>query len=936
MDVKNQIAINKKFAEDIHEIRSRIEATDLEVKDLQSPLSDNQVLNRYCILIDFICKAFSASSLNIFIQEETDPLILDGVISVRNDMGLTLQFIKNPIDNFTIAGYSFLHGKTINIADLYIENEKYNTLRPSRNKEIDRRLNTITKECLSTPLIIVNERKITGALVLVNYLEGDQFPEIYVRGINALAVLIINSFINGGVFFQSVNLTKSLGKKGFKSNLDPDSDIIDDLENNNLINDNVELDKKSSISENEVNEELNEDLEFKSEDQLDEGDDVDDEELDEEEYELEHQDDIGEEEDDLEGDLEFSEVETESTITSSQPEIESSIKSNLIPVPDLSEVSGLKGKYDYLVTTETISQEDLELAIQESQEKKIPIEEYLQNEKNVSTKEIGISIAAFFNYDYLPFTNDINLPNISLLKLKKGFLENSKWVPIYIDHDQSIPAIVLSTDPYHSEAYGSISQLLDFRQIKFLVTTEQEFYSFLDLLFTQEIRVQDLISDFDSSNVDEVEDDSLISTESDDEIVKLVNKIISDGYKRRSSDIHIEPNPGTAATVVRFRIDGELVEYVQLSASVRSRIINRVKIMANMDISESRYPQDGKINMARYVKNLNIELRVATYPVVGGITGQNLEDVVLRILDTGEPIPLEKLGFDSIQEEKILKIAEKPYGIIFVCGPTGSGKTTTLHSILKHINKQGTKIITAEDPVEIVQKGLRQMQINRAVGLTFAEAVRSFLRSDPDVIMVGEMRDNETVSAGIEASLTGHLVLSTLHTNSAPEAITRLLEMGMDALNFADAILGIVAQRLAKKLCPNCKEKYSPSSEELTDIFNDYFEKLAKNDDYIKEPEAFKKKTIDKIIEEYGEDGKLYLYKPVGCKSCIEGYKGRIGIYELLIGTDRIKQAILKRALVEEIIKIALDEGMYTLYMDGIHKCFQGLTDIKQVKLVCI
>ena len=295
-----------------------------------------------------------------------------------------------------------------------------------------------------------------------------------------------------------------------------------------------------------------------------------------------------------------------------------------------------------------------------------------------------------------------------------------------------------------------------------------------------------------------------------------------------------------------------------------------------------------------------------------------MEDVVMRLLAAGEPIPLDKIGFSKFNYDHFLGMVTQPYGIIFVCGPTGSGKTTTLHSALSYINKTETKIWTAEDPVEITQKGLRQVQVKPKIGFNFAAAMRSFLRADPDVIMVGEMRDKETTQIGIEASLTGHLVLSTLHTNSAPESITRLLDMGMDPFNFADAILGIMAQRLVRTLCKSCKKPYHPGKEEFDELIREYG-----------------KEQFDELNIQYTKD--LQLFKPDGCDTCSNtGYLGRMGIHELLAGTDNIKRLIQQSGTIEEIRALALKEGMRTLKQDGISKIFQGNCDLLQVRKVCI
>jgi len=281
-------------------------------------------------------------------------------------------------------------------------------------------------------------------------------------------------------------------------------------------------------------------------------------------------------------------------------------------------------------------------------------------------------------------------------------------------------------------------------------------------------------------------------------------------------------------------------------------------------------------------------------------------------------MPLEEMALSKRNYSELLKVMEQPYGMILCVGPTGSGKTTTLHAGLKHINTPGRKIWTAEDPVEITQHGLRQVQVQPKIGFDFAAAMRSFLRADPDVIMVGEMRDFETAKIGVEASLTGHLVLSTLHTNSAPETIVRLLDMGIDPLNFADALLAILAQRLVRTLCTKCKESYHPTKEEYDEIV-----------------ETYGKNNFDKLNIPFTSD--LTLYRPKGCNMCDgTGYHGRMGIHELLIASDNIKRMIQRHESVEQIRDLAIEEGMTTLLQDGIQKALHGYTDMKQVRRVCI
>ncbi len=433
--------------------------------------------------------------------------------------------------------------------------------------------------------------------------------------------------------------------------------------------------------------------------------------------------------------------------------------------------------------------------------------------------------------------------------------------------------------------------------------------------------INDLASklfDEDKSRVKEIVNEPI--AESDNTLVQLVNKMILDAFKDGVSDIHIETYPDKKNTRVRFRKDGTLMPYLEVPANFRNALISRIKIMAQLDISERRKPQDGKLDFQQYGP-AKVELRVATIP-----TSNGLEDVVMRLLAASKPLPMGKLGLSDEVLETVKKMIAHPHGLILVCGPTGSGKTTTLHSLMGHINTPERKIWTAEDPIEITQAGLRQVQVNAKIGWTFAAAMRSFLRADPDVIMVGEMRDEETTKIGIEASLTGHLVLSTLHTNSAPESIVRMLDLGMDPFNFADALLAILAQRLAKTLCSKCKEAYEPTEHELEMLAAEYVDNTEGNATLI----------LDRWRAEHSTHDKFTLYKAKGCKHCNHtGYRGRLGLYELMTVTPSIRRMIQKRALVSEITHEALAGGMNTLKQDGITKVIQGLTDIAQVRAVC-
>ena len=406
--------------------------------------------------------------------------------------------------------------------------------------------------------------------------------------------------------------------------------------------------------------------------------------------------------------------------------------------------------------------------------------------------------------------------------------------------------------------------------------------------------------------------------------------MIIDAHQQNASDIHIEPMPGNLKTGIRFRIDGTLLPYIEVPANFRQAKVTRLKIMSELDISERRRPQDGKIKYRKY-EPLDIELRVATIPSAGRV-----EDVVLRILSAGAPIPLSQLGLTLQNRAQVEKTVAKPHGLFYVCGPTGSGKTTTLHSILSHLNRPESKIWTVEDPVEITQKGLRQVQINKKAGIDFAMVMRAFLRADPDNIMVGESRDQETMAMGVEASLTGHLVFSTLHTNSAPESITRLLDMGMDPFNFADALLGVLAQRLTKKLCA-CKAPYVPDEAVLQAFVAEYAQELSHAKAWRLDRQGETDRLLNHWREAHAQGGELRWYRAVGCEACKQtGYRGRIGLHELLVVDEAIKQLVQQRARVADIFAAAVQAGMHTLKMDGMEKVLLGLTDMAMVRAVCI
>lgn len=407
-------------------------------------------------------------------------------------------------------------------------------------------------------------------------------------------------------------------------------------------------------------------------------------------------------------------------------------------------------------------------------------------------------------------------------------------------------------------------------------------------------------------------------------VVKLVNHMILDAYEQEASDIHIETNPGDDISRVRFRKDGDLEDYLLLPVTLRAALVSRIKIMSRLDIAERRRPQDGKINFNEF-SSIKLELRVAILPTHNG-----LEDVVMRLLASTKPIPLQQLGFSERDDRIIKRLTERSFGLILACGPTGSGKTTTLHSLLAHINTDSRKIWTAEDPIEITQKGLRQLQVNPKIGVTFASAMRAFLRADPDVIMIGEVRDEETASVCIEASLTGHLVLSTLHTNSAAESVIRLLDLGMDPMNFGDSLIGIVAQRLVRALCKHCAQSSVLSRLEYEALVNEYIEGTA-----LTLAEGHSRLMAAAGIAEGTHPHGVSMRHAVGCEKCgNRGYKGRMGLYEVLENVGQMKQKIQSRAPTSEIFAEASRAGMRTLKQDALEKVVAGLIDLKQARTV--
>jgi len=579
-------------------------------------------------------------------------------------------------------------------------------------------------------------------------------------------------------------------------------------------------------------------------------------------------------------------------------------------------------RYEFLLKNKIVDTDQLQKALGLSKKMKKSVETVLMEQFKTSKEDIGKSLSGFYNCPFKSFDPKMEVPYELISNLKKPFLLQDVWVPVHweIDHIE-----ILTDDPKDLSKIDHAKALFNTNKFTFSVGIKEDIVETINFFFSQGKNQAteaggksageqfDQMPDihFEEEDEDVAAPDDAVN-EASGKIVQLVDQTLITAYRKNASDIHVEPSTISKRTKIRFRIDGVCQDFLEVPNSYANAILSRIKIMANLDIAEKRMPQDGKIKFKRRGVPA-FELRVATLPTADG-----QEDVVMRILATSGAMKVADLGLTERNLKVLLKAIAKPYGLVLAVGPTGSGKTTTLHSALNHINTPERKIWTAEDPVEISQFGLRQVEVKNKIGLDFARIMRAFLRADPDVIMVGEMRDHETASIGIEASLTGHLVFSTLHTNSAPETVTRLLDMGLNPLNFSDAFLAVLAQRLLRRLCKNCRKAYTPTMEEFDDIVAAYGE------------EDFKKTGIT-----YSSD--LKLYAPVGCDQCSgTGYKGRLGIHELMEGTPDIKRMIKKQASAEELFIKAKEEGMTTLMQDGILKVFQGHSDMMEVRRVCI
>lgn len=567
------------------------------------------------------------------------------------------------------------------------------------------------------------------------------------------------------------------------------------------------------------------------------------------------------------------------------------------------ELGGTSEPFDYLVHRNLISDSQLKKLKESSNDDKQLVQR-LASEYRVPDDDLGMALSVHYQVPYLAYLPDKYHLYQSESKLNLSYLKRNL---VAVIADVADNPIVLMAEPNNATLLMEIESALGIDSYEISVSLPNTILQYLGEASGGggTPGAMDEILDEIGTSAEETDEQSDEMSDDAPAVVRLVSRVLHDAKRLNASDIHVDPEKN-APTRVRMRIDGVCRDITQVPASHHNAVIARIKIMSNLNIAEKRVPQDGKLSFR--MSGQLIEVRVATLPTVAG------EGVVMRILAAGGAMPMSKLNLSPRNHKRILELIQKPHGIMLVVGPTGSGKTTTLHAVLGHINTPEKKIWTAEDPVEITQPGLQQVQVSPKIGFTFANALRAFLRADPDIILIGEMRDKETAHAGIEASLTGHLVFSTLHTNSAPETITRLLDLGLDPVNFSDACVGILAQRLIRTLCGNCKEKYPATESEVAFIKRQYGEEY---------------------IEELNLPEPLMLHKGKGCEECGDtGYRGRTGVHELLAMTNELRALVYKEASVHAMKDQAMSDGMRTLTQDGILKVIKGDTDIAQVQII--
>jgi len=560
----------------------------------------------------------------------------------------------------------------------------------------------------------------------------------------------------------------------------------------------------------------------------------------------------------------------------------------------------LTGLARQIVLQNFLNEDEVQTAVTDAKKDKIPLVHYLVNKKLVKAIDIAVIASSEFGTPLLDI-NAVDVEKETVNTIKEALITKHRALPVFQRGKKLFIAIA---DPTNVRALDEIKFQSGLNTEAILVEADK-----LEIAIDKALSEADSgmdMSDFDENELDDLdyedpdqEDKEATANDADDApVVKFVNKILLDAIKKGASDIHFEPYEKFFR--VRLRMDGMLQEVAKPPVSLTPRILARIKVLSRLDISERRIPQDGRMRM-KISKNRAIDFRVSTCPTLFG------EKAVLRILDpSSAKLGIDALGYEPFQKKLYMDALAKPQGMILVTGPTGSGKTVSLYTGLNILNTEGVNISTAEDPAEINLPGVNQVNVNPKTGLTFAAALRSFLRQDPDIVMVGEIRDLETAEIGIKAAQTGHMVLSTLHTNDAPQTLGRLMNMGVPPYNIASAVSLIIAQRLARRLCDNCKQVDEVPKEALLE-------------------EGFTKEDIA---------SNFTLYKPVGCANCNGGYKGRVGIYQVMKISDPMGRIIMEGGNAIDLADQAKKEGIPDLRRSGLKKAIDGITSLEEINRV--
>lgn len=541
---------------------------------------------------------------------------------------------------------------------------------------------------------------------------------------------------------------------------------------------------------------------------------------------------------------------------------------------------------DCLLEKGLVTNELIEDAREETRRSGLCMTKALQKLNYIDENSILSVKSEIFDIPYIDLL-DFNLDTKMIEKSDEKLIKKHFFIPLFQIKDILTIGIV---DPFDLDALDSIKKAFRVEMLELILVSEESLQTIIDQCYGDKSSINDIIEDVEDTSIKEIEEKEQLNTAEGAPIIKLVNIVINQAIKDRASDIHIEPSEDMIR--VRNRIDGVLHEYHSLPKKIQSAFISRIKILSQLDISEKRKPQDGIIRLI--VEGKDFDLRVSTFPTIHG------ENIVMRILDKSKVVlTLQDIGFLPEELESFEKCIQRPNGIIFVTGPTGSGKTSTLYTALNAVSTIEKNIITIEDPVEYELPLIRQTQINVKAGMTFSAGLRSILRQDPDIIMVGEIRDKETADIAIQAALTGHLVFSTLHTNDAPSALTRLADMGIEPFLVSSSTIAIVAQRLVRLICQHCKTSYTPS---------------------------------ETILKSLNLDSQTKFHKGCGCQRCKNtGYGGRLAISELLVINEEIRQLILQNKSSDEIKSVAVKNGMKTMKDNGILQVINGLTTYDEV-----